>query len=210
MFNYNFKQRTTFKSSLELQKALGINDLSLEEGSSVEFKGEISIYNNISFKGNCIIETGVSIENGSILENVNIGKGSTIRPYSIIRDSKFGLNNIIGPFCFIRDNTSAGDNCILGSHVEIARSKLGNNIKISHQAYIGDASICDDSIIGAGSIFCNFDGTQRQNSFIDKNVIIGSGTLIVSPINIGQKSVIGAGSIITKNIKPNSLIIQKR
>ena len=210
MNNFNLKKNIIFNSNLEIQNFFGSNNIFLEDDSSLELKGSINIGRNISFKGNCVLEKNVHINDGSIINNTYIGEGSIIRPYSLLNNSNIGKKNIIGPFCFMRDDTNIGNDCIVGSYVEIARSKLGNKIKISHQSYIGDAFIEDNSIIGAGAVFCNFDGFGHQKSFIGKNVIIGSGTMIISPITIGQNSLIAAGSVITNDIKENSKIIQKR
>ncbi len=210
MYKFNFKKSKVIKDNKELQKLLGVNDIYLEDNSSVEFKGFVSISQNIIFKGKCVLGHNIDIQNGSILENIILGSHSVVRPYSVLNNAVFGDNNLIGPFCFVRDETIVGNSCIVGSHVEIARSKLGNKVKISHQSYIGDASIGDDSIIGAGTVFCNYDGYKRQKSIIGEKVNIGSGTMIISPINIGSKSLIGAGSIITKDILSNTKFIQKR
>ena len=210
MNNFNFKKNIIFNSNSEIQKFFGLDNIFLEDNSSVEFKGSINIARNISFKGNCVLENNVQIYDGSIINSTHIGEGSIIRPYSLLNNSNVGKQNIIGPFCFIRDDTVIGNDCIVGSYVEIARTKLGNKIKISHQSYIGDAFIADNTIIGAGAVFCNFDGFGHQKSVVGKNVTIGSGTMIISPINIGQNSLIAAGSVITNDIKENSKIIQKR
>ncbi len=210
MLKFNFQKNIVIKDNAQLQNLFGLKDIFLEDNSSVEFKGCVNISHNITFKGNCVLGNNIKIENGSVIEDSVVGSNSIIRPYSILNKSFFGEDNIIGPFCFVRDNTFVGDFCIVGSHVEIARSNLGNRVKISHQSYIGDASIGDNSIIGAGTVFCNFDGFKRQNTFIAEKVNIGSGSMIISPIIIGSNSLIGAGSIITRDISPNTKFIQKR
>ena len=182
----------------------------LEENSSVEFRGDINLSQNISFEGNCIFESDVFIDQGSIIKSSFVGKGTNIRPYSLLEKAKIGEKNLIGPFCFLRDNANIGNECIVGSYVEIARTTLCNSIKISHQAYLGDAFIEDNTIIGAGVVFCNYDGTNRQKSFVGQNVTIGSNSIIVSPVKIGKNCLIGAGSLINKDINDNSKIIQKR
>ena len=210
MDKFNFERNIIIRDNIDLQKLFGNSTISLDKNSSVEFTGSISISENISFRGKCIIGDDVSIDNGSILENTNIGSRSIIRPYSFLNNSVFGENNLIGPFCFVRDHTKVGDSCTVGSHVEIARSNLGNSVKISHQSYIGDALIDDKTIIGAGTVFCNFREGFRQKSIVGKEVTIGSGTMIISPVKIGNHTIIGAGSVITKDLIPNSKIIQKR
>ena len=210
MKKFNFQKSIIIKDNFELQKIFGNENILLEDNSSLELKGFFSISQNIIFKGKCVFGNNVTIHNGSVLENVKVGSNSIIRPYSILINSNFGENNLIGPFCFVRDNTNVENYCIVGSHVEIARSFLENRVKISHQSYIGDAFIGCNTIIGAGTVFCNDDGAKSQKTVIGEKVIIGSGSMIISPRNIGSHAIIGAGSVISKDILPNTKIIQKR
>ena len=96
------------------------------------------------------------------------------------------------------------------AHVEITRSWLGNGVKISHQAFVGDATLRDRVIIGAGVVFCNFDDGIRQSAEIKEDTTVGSGSLIISPVVVGSKVIIGAGSIVNKDIGDNERLIQKR
>ena len=205
-----FEQTTKVRSAKILQAATGITEFYFEPGTVVIFKGRISLAAGIHFRGQCKIDDGVSIDTGCVLNNVFIGKGTNIRSHSILNNCTFGKNNVIGPHCFVRDGTLVGDSCIVGSHVEVARSKLGAEIKISHQAFIGDAIIGNRVIIGAGVVFCNFDGFSKQVSEIGVGTIVGSGTLIVSPIKVGARVVIGAGSVVTKDIEDDERFVQPR
>lgn len=205
-----FNKPTIFKDHKIIQSKFGVQDIYLEENSSLKLEGKITLSNNIHISGTCCINNGSSLKTGCVIENVNIGKGNNIREYSIIKNSNCGDNNVIGPFCFIRDQTSIENSCIVGSHVEVARSVLLSQVRVSHQAFIGDASIRQNVIIGAGVVFCNFDGKNRQQSTIGKNVLIGSGSMIISPISIGSNSRVAAGSVVTKNIKENELYLQHR
>lgn len=116
----------------------------------------------------------------------------------------------MGPFCFLRDGCVVADRCILGAHVEAARSTFASGVRISHRAFVGDAEIGEDAIIGAGVVFCNYDGKGRQPSRIGARVTLGSGVLIVSPISVGDAALIAAGSTITKDVPAGARIIQKR
>lgn len=210
MKSINFEKPIEIQSEKVLQEITGISDLYLSSNSTVSLEGTISFSGGVYFRGKCKIATGVSIDIGCVLNNVNIGEDCILRPYSILNDCLFGNSNIIGPHCFIRDYVSVGSNCVVGSFVELARSKLGHGIKISHQAFIGDASIKDNVIIGAGVVFCNYDGSCKQKSSVGKGSSIGSGTMIVSPVKIGSEVIIGAGSTVTKDIKDKEVFIQHR
>ena len=205
-----FENETKFESSEDLKKHTGLTKIYFDKDTSVSFQGEISFAESIHFRGQCIVSDGVSIDTGCVLNNATVGKGSNIRAYSIIEDSKFGESNLIGPFCFVRDNTFVANNSIVGSYVEVARSKINSNVKISHQAFIGDATIEKSVIIGAGVVFCNFDGKGKQLSYIGKSSIIGSGTMIVSPVKVGANVVVGAGSVVASDLDSNTKLIQKR
>jgi bifunctional UDP-N-acetylglucosamine pyrophosphorylase / glucosamine-1-phosphate N-acetyltransferase len=205
-----FECPTEVQSSVILEELFGISDVHFGKDTVVVFTGEALLSNGIHFRGVCEIGDKVSIDTGCVLNNASIGSGTNIRSHSVLNDCKFGKNNIIGPHCFVRDETCVGDFCIVGSHVEVARSKLGAQIKISHQAFVGDAILADRVIIGAGVVFCNFDGSDSQSSEVGVDTLVGSGTLIVSPIRIGARVIIGAGSVVTKNIDDGERFVQSR
>ena len=114
-----------------------------------------------------------------------------MRAYSILTGVIAGGGNLFGPFCFVRDDCVVGNDCILGAHVETTRSQFGNQVEISHRAFVGDAIIGDNVIIGAGVVFCNFDGQERQPTRVGSGVTIGSGSLLVPPVTIGDGVLIG-------------------
>ena len=205
-----FEQTTEVRSVKMLQAATGISEFYFDPGTIVIFKGSISLAGGIHFRGRCKIDDGVSIDTGCVLKDVSIGEGTQVRSHSILNNCSLGKNNIIGPYCFVRDGTLVGDSCIVGSHVEVTRSELAAEVKISHQAFIGDAIIENCVIIGAGVVFCNFDGFSKQLSKIGEGTIVGSGTLIVSPIKVGARVVIGAGSVVTKDIEDDERLVQRR
>ena len=205
-----FDHPTEIRSAAILEEMFEITDVYFAENTVVIFNGKVSLSPGIQFRGLCNVGDKVSIDMGSVLSNVSIGSGTNIRCHSILNDCSFGRNNIVGPHCFVRDKTFVGDGCIVGSHVELTRSKLGADVKISHQAFVGDAVLGDRVIIGAGVVFCNYDGSDRQSSEVGMDTLVGSASLILSPINIGARVVIGAGSIVTKNIEDDEQFLQLR
>ena len=205
-----FEKETLIQTKEEVKKYFKSDNVFLNDGATLLCSGNITLGENITFSGNIILTEGVTVEQGSNLSNVTLDIENQIRPYSIISNVKAGKSNIFGPFCFIRDEVTVDDNCIIGAHVEIARSLIHSNVKISHHAFIGDATIESNVIVGANVIFCNFDGIKRQNSFISSGALLGSATLIISPIHVGINAIIAAGSIINKNVLPDEKVIQKR
>ncbi len=210
MFVKLFEHPTFIDDENQLREFFGTNLVSLDKFSSVVFYGEITLGSEILFSGACSFSNGTSIENGCILTNVQLMNENRVRPYSILSNLKAGSRNIFGPFCFIRDECFVADDCILGAHVETTRSVFSNGVKVSHHAFIGDATIGERTVIGAGVIFCNHDGLVRQITCVGSDVIMGSGTLIVAPLSVGNSSLIAAGSTITKDVPLGMKIIQKR
>lgn len=160
--------------------------------------------------------SNIKVQNDVIIyPNVFIGKdtvinqGSIIKSFSHIEGAVIQNRVVIGPFARIRPNTKIGDNSKIGNFVEIKNSTLMGNIKAGHLSYIGDATISSDVNIGAGTVFCNYDGENKHHSFIGEKVFIGSNTSIISPVKIDSKSMVAAGSVITKNVDKNDLAIAR-
>ena len=118
-------------------------------------------------------------------------------------------NIIVGPYARLRPGTILKSGVKIGNFVEIKKSKIGKNSKVSHLSYVGDASVGQNSNIGAGTITCNYDGVKKNKTNISDNVFIGSNTSLVAPIKIDKNSTVGAGSVITKNVKKNSLALTR-
>ncbi|MBX3593343.1 DapH/DapD/GlmU-related protein [Sphingomonas sp.] len=210
MFSATFTSARTIASEAELRAAFGSPLLFMAKDSQLVCEGTVHLAHSVSFAGACSIGDGTSIDTGSVLTNVRLGPGNRVRPYSILTDLDAGARNLLGPFCFIRDDCTVGDDCILGAHVETARSRFGSSVKISHRAFVGDADIGSGTIIGAGVVFCNWDGQGRQASRIGEQAVIGSGTLLVPPLTVGDRAVIAAGSTLTRDVAVDARVIQKR
>lgn len=210
MFTVEFAQATTFTDAEALRTAFGTQHLHLAQQSSTTFMGRVILAPDVSFSGTCRLGDGCIVQQGAVLHQVTVGKGNRIRPYSVISDLTAGEDNLLGPFCFLRDGCIVADNCILGAHVEAARSRFAAGVKVSHRAFVGDAEIGERSIVGAGVVFCNYDGKARQPTRVGADVTIGSGTLLVPPLLIGDRALIAAGSLINRDVPANATIIQKR
>ena len=151
-----------------------------------------------------IIESHVSIQKG-----VKIGKEVKIKSHTYIDNSSIGDSCSIGPFARIRPKTSISNNVKIGNFVEIKNSKIGKNNSISHLSYIGDSFLGKNVNIGAGTITCNYDGKNKNTTKIGDNVFIGSNCSLVAPLKINNNSVIGASSVITRDIPSNSLALTR-
>ena len=140
---------------------------------------------------------------------VKIGNNVLIKSFSHIERTLIKKNVLVGPYARLRTGTVLQSGSKIGNFVEIKKSKIRSNTKVNHLSYIGDADIGKNSNIGAGTITCNYDGVKKNKTKISQNVFVGSNSSLVAPIKIEKNSVIGAGSVITRNVKKNTLAISR-
>ena len=140
---------------------------------------------------------------------VKIGNNVTIKSFSHLENCRIENKVDIGPYARIRPGTILKEGSKVGNFVEIKKSKIGKNSKVSHLSYIGDSDIGSSVNIGAGTITCNYDGVKKNKTKIKDNVFIGSNSSLVAPLTIENNSVVGAGSVITKNVKQKSLALTR-
>ena len=140
---------------------------------------------------------------------VKIGNNVIIKSFSHLESCKIENKVEIGPYARIRPNTILKEGSKVGNFVEIKKSTLGNKSKVNHLSYVGDAQIGKSVNIGAGTITCNYDGVNKNKTKIKDKVFIGSNSSLVAPITINKDSIVGAGSVITKNVKKKSLALTR-
>ena len=174
--------------------------------SGVKMQGPETIYFSKDTKigKNVIIEPYVVI--GS---KVKIGNNVTIKSFSHLENCKIENKVEIGPYARIRPGTILKEGSRVGNFVEIKKSTLGKKSKVNHLTYIGDTNIGRSVNIGAGTITCNYDGYKKSKTVIKDNTFIGSNSSLVAPVTIEQDSIVGAGSVITKNVKKKSLALTR-
>ena len=153
---------------------------------------------------NVVIEPYVVI--GS---NVKIGNNVRIKSFSHLESCRIENKVEIGPYARIRPNTTLKEGSKIGNFVEIKKSIVGKNSKVSHLTYIGDSEIGKLVNVGAGTITCNYDGFKKNKTKIKDKVFIGSNSSLVAPLTINEESIIGAGSVITKNVNKKSLALTR-
>ena len=164
------------------------------------------IYPDVSIEGNSILGEGCVIRSGARITNSRLGDNVTVKDHSVVVDSEIGSNCSIGPFAHLRMNAKMEDKAAVGNFVEVKKSRIGRGTKAMHLSYLGDATIGDSTNIGAGTITCNYDGVRKHETIIEDNVKIGSDTMLVAPVRVGARSVTGAGSVVTKDVPPDSLV----
>ena len=172
----------------------------------VKMIGPETIFFSIDTKigKNVIIEPYVVIG-----QKVRIGNNVTIKSFSHLENCKIENKVDIGPYARIRPGVVLKSGSKIGNFVEIKKSILGINSKVNHLTYIGDSQIGKSVNIGAGTITCNYDGIKKSKTKIKDNVFIGSNSSLVAPVIIEENSIVGAGSVITKNVKKKSLALTR-
>lgn len=168
--------------------------LRMKKNSTISFNKNLKLGPNIVFEGKINIGKNNTIGPNCFLKNANIGNNNVIKMSSLIENCVINNKNIIGPFAFIRDNTNIKNRCIIGAYAEVTRSSIKNKCYASHRVFIGDATINEGTIIGAGTVFCNysFQTNSKSKSKVGKNCKIGSNVSIIAPIKIKANTVIPA------------------
>ena len=142
-------------------------------------------------------------------KKVKIGNNVIINSFSHLEDCKVENKVDIGPYARIRPGTILKDGSKIGNFVEVKKSIVGKKSKINHLSYVGDTQIGKEVNIGAGTITCNYDGVKKSKTKIKDNVFVGSNSSLVAPLTIEKESIVGAGSVITKNVKKQSLALTR-
>ena len=164
----------------------------------------------IYFSKDTKIGKNVTIEPYVVIgSKVKIGNNVTIKSFSHLENCKIENKVEIGPYARIRPGTTLKEGSKIGNFVEIKKSTLGKKSKVNHLTYIGDASIGKSVNVGAGTITCNYDGIKKHKTKIKDNVFIGSNSSLVAPITLAENSIIGAGSVITRNVYKKSLALTR-
>ncbi len=189
-------------NSQNLQNKL--RDKFLKKG--VKMKGPETVF----FSKDTKIGKNVEIEPYVVLaDKVQIGNNVKILSFSHLEGVKIDNDVSVGPYARLRPGTKIKSGSKIGNFVEIKKSTINKNSKVNHLSYIGDALVGKAVNIGAGTITCNYDGRKKSKTNIKDNVFVGSNTSLVAPVTLNEKSVIGAGSVITKNVRKGSLALTR-
>ena len=165
------------------------------------------IYPNVAIEGESEIGDGCIIRGGTRITNSRIGRGVEILDNCVITDSEVSDSCTIGPMAHLRGHARMEEKAKVGNFVELKKTILGRSSKANHLTYLGDATIGEKTNIGAGTITCNYDGKNKHATQIGNNVKIGSDTMLVAPIKVGDGAVTGAGSVVTKDVEENKLVV---
>ena len=197
--NSKFKKAVTYKAIQER-----LRKKALKSGVNLIAPETIFLSKDTKFGKNVTINPYVVIG-----KKVKIGNNVEILSFSHIEGAKIENKVKVGPYARLREGTHLMSGVKIGNFVETKKSKIKKNSKVNHLSYIGDTLIGNNSNIGAGTITCNYDGVKKNKTTISDNVFIGSNSSLVAPIKINKNAVVGAGSVITQDVKENSLSIER-
>ena len=189
--------------------------ITLSDASRVDVRGNVtagkdcSIDVNVILEGEITLGTNVSIGPNCFLKDVVISDNVFIEAFSHIVSTQIGADCNVGPYARLREGTVLEDQAKIGNFVETKKTKIGKGSKANHLAYLGDAEVGEDSNIGAGTITCNYDGTNKHKTKIGNKTFVGTNSSLVAPLNIGNNSYIGAGSVITKDVEDDALAVAR-
>ena len=175
----------------------------------VEVGPDTIIHPGVALLGRTRIGNGCELHQGCWLRDTSVADGAVIRPYSVLESAEVGTGCQVGPFSRLRPGTVLDDDARTGNFVEVKNSRLRAGVKAGHLAYLGDADVGEGANIGAGTITCNYDGISKHRTEIGDGAFIGSDTMLVAPVRVGQGATTGAGSVITRDVPDGALAVER-
>ncbi len=174
--------------------------------SDAQIGRDCVIHPDVHVEGESILGAGCEVRHGSRITNSRLGDRVTIKDHCVIVDSEIADDCAVGPFAHLRMNTRMEERAVVGNFVEVKKSRIGRGTKSMHLTYLGDATIGEETNIGAGTVTCNYDGKNKHPTIIEDHVRIGSDTMLVAPVRVGSGAVTGAGSVVTEDVAPHTLV----
>lgn len=174
---------------------------------SVEIERDAVIESFAVLRGRTKVGAGAIVDVGCVLTNADVGEGVALKPYSVVTDSVVRARAQIGPFSHLRPDSDVGEEAHVGNFVELKKTRLDKGAKANHLAYLGDGFVGEGANVGAGTIFCNYDGFSKHVTRIGKGAFIGSDSQLVAPITIGDGAYVGTGTTVTKDVPADALAI---
>ncbi|MBT8468864.1 MAG: bifunctional UDP-N-acetylglucosamine diphosphorylase/glucosamine-1-phosphate N-acetyltransferase GlmU [Deltaproteobacteria bacterium] len=164
---------------------------------------------NVHLRGRCLVRAGARIDVGCVLTNVVVDRDANVLPYTVATDSSIGEGAQVGPFSHLRPDTRLGPRSKVGNFSETKKTTLGAGSKVNHLSYVGNGEIGERVNIGAGTIFCNYDGEQKHTTVLEDGVFIGSGTQLVAPVTVGRGAYVASGTTVTEDVPADALAISR-
>lgn len=175
----------------------------------VRIEADVVVEPNVRITGKSRIGAGSVVGFGSVIHESALGREVTLRPYSVLEASQLGDRVTVGPFARLRPGTVLEDEVRIGNFVETKNATLAKGAKANHLSYVGDASVGENTNIGAGTITCNYDGENKLRTTLGRDVFIGSDTQLVAPVRVGDGAYVGAGTTVVGDVPPGALALSR-
>jgi len=192
------------------QSGVTIRDLATTYlDATVEIAPDVVLEPNVHLRGETVLARGAHVDTGCVLRNVRVAEDAYLKPYTVASDSVIGERAETGPFAHLRPDSVMEAESKIGNFVEMKKTRLGQGSKASHLAYLGDGQIGRDVNIGAGTIFCNYDGVNKHTTTLDDGAFIGSDSQLIAPVRVGKDAYVGTGSTINTNVPDGALALSR-
>jgi len=168
-------------------------------GAEAELGQDVTVLAGSRIEGRSAVAEGAVIGPNTTLRNAQVGRGTRVEA-SVVEDSAIGERCTVGPFAHIRGGAVIGDDCEVRNYAEVKNSRLGRGVKMHHFSYLGDAEVGDGTNIGAGTITCNYDGVAKHRTTIGRGVFIGSDTMLIAPVTVGDGAFTATGAVVTRDV----------
>jgi bifunctional UDP-N-acetylglucosamine pyrophosphorylase/glucosamine-1-phosphate N-acetyltransferase len=175
--------------------------------AEVELAQDVVVEGNVHLRGRCLIERDVHIDVGCVLRDVTVRQGARLLPYTVATSSIIGERSQVGPFSHLRPESELGSEAHIGNFVETKKTRLGRGSKANHLAYLGDGVIGEQVNVGAGTIFCNYDGFAKHVTVLEDGAFIGSDSQLVAPVTVGKNAYVATGTTVTFDVPAGALAI---
>jgi bifunctional UDP-N-acetylglucosamine pyrophosphorylase/glucosamine-1-phosphate N-acetyltransferase len=175
--------------------------------ADVELAPDVTIESHVHLRGRCRIAAGAHIDVGCVLRDVQVSAGARLLPYTVASASAIGEGAQVGPFSHLRPDSQLGPGAHVGNFVETKKTRMGRGAKANHLAYLGDGVIGEEVNVGAGTIFCNYDGYAKHTTVLEDGAFIGSDSQLVAPVTVGKNAYVATGTTVTTDVPPDDLAI---
>src|SRR5579883_408624 len=175
--------------------------------AAVVLEPDSTVEGGAVLRGRTRVGRAAVIDVGCVLTDVEVGEGAVVKPYTVATDSRIGPRAVVGPFAHLRPESDIGEEAHVGNFVETKKTRMRRGAKANHLSYLGNGVIGEKANVGAGTIFCNYDGFQKHTTTIEAGVFVGSDSQIVAPVTIGANAYVATGTTVTKDVPANALAI---